>query len=257
MNAEMNLEKIIRFAQSLDESKESVDRLYEFLLVQFKLEKPEVRSFQRNGILITFDGHSGAGKDRQMEILAEHMQKDQLYTLRNIIQLTQKREDPFRQVPKYLWAHPELRSDRGCSLLLLTAGRRYFTCQRLLPLLESPNVVVLQNRSYLSHVAYHAQSAEELPQLLSLADFDPQPDLPFVLHCDVDSAFERVIKRSPEKGRVVYANERPDYISRVKKNFEVLGNLVAGLIFIDTSSEVDFISKGIKDRVNQYFKVRT
>jgi thymidylate kinase len=253
----MDIEKIIRFAQSLDESGESVDRLYEFLLAQFELERPEERDFQNNGVLITFDGHSGAGKDKQMELLEEHMQKEPIYQNKDIVQLVQKRENPFRQVPKYLWAHPELQSDRDCSLLLLTAGRKYFTYHKLLPLLENPNVVVLQNRSYLSHVAYHAQNAEELPHLLSLAEFDPQAGLPFVLHCDVEAAFERVIRRSPEKGGVVYQNERPDYTLRVKRNFESLGNLVADLIFIDTSGEIDAISKGIKDKVDQYFRGKT
>lgn len=253
----MDIEKIIRFAQSLDESRESVDRLYEFLLVQFELEKPEERDFQRNGVLVTFDGHSGAGKDKQMELLSEHMQKEPLYKNRNIVQLIQKREAPFRQVPKYLWAHPDLKLDRDGSLLLLTAGRRYFTYHKLRPLIEDPNVVVLQNRSYLSHVAYHAQNTEELPHLLSLADFDPQADLPFVLHCDVDAAFERVIRRSPEKGGVVYPNERPDYTLRVKRNFEGLGNLVAGLVFIDSSGEIETISNGIKNRVDKYFDGRT
>jgi thymidylate kinase len=253
----VDIEKIIRFAQSLDESKESVDRLYDFLLAQFELERPEERDFQGKGVLITFDGHSGAGKDKQIELLAEHMQIEPLYQTRNIVQLTQKREDPFRQVPKYLWTHPELGSDGDCSLLLLTAGRKYFTYHKLLPLLEDPNVVVLQNRSYLSHVAYHAQNAEELPQLLSLAEFDPPVGLPFVLHCDVEAAFERVIRRSPEKGGIVYSNERPDYTSRVKRNFEALGNLVGNLIFIDTSGEIESISKGIKDRVDQYFRGKT
>ncbi|HLC57772.1 MAG TPA: hypothetical protein VJH95_04320 [Candidatus Nanoarchaeia archaeon] len=253
----MDIKKTIRFAQSLDESRDSVDRLYEFLLIHFELKKPEERYFQRNGVLITFDGHSGAGKDKQKELLAEYMQSDPLYASRHIAQLTQKREDPFRQVPKYLWAHPELKSDRDCSLLFLTAGRRYFTYQKILPLLEDPNIAVLQNRSYLSHIAYHAQNIDELPQLLSLVNFDPQSDLPFVLHCDVDAAFERVIRRSPEKGGVVYANEKPDYTARVKRNFEGLGKLIAGLIFIDTSGEIDPISKEIKDKVDHYFRGRT
>ena len=122
---------------------------------------------------------------------------------------------------------------------------------------ENPNVVVLQNRSYLSHIAYHAQTIDELPQLLSLADFDPQSDLPFVLHCDVDAAFARVIRRSPEKSGVVYANEQPEYTLRVKRNFEGLGKLIAGLVFIDTSGEIDTISKGIKDKVDQYFRGKT
>ena len=60
----MNIENVIRFAQSLEESRESIDRLYEFLLIHFELERPEEREFQKNGFLITFDGHGGAGKDK-------------------------------------------------------------------------------------------------------------------------------------------------------------------------------------------------
>ena len=252
----MDVEQIIRFAQSLDESGESIDRLYGYLLAQFGLKRPEERVFQRNSILITFDGHSGAGKDTQMALLKKHLQETAMYGGCRIVELVQKRSDPFRQVPKYLWAHPELQSSTDCSLLLLTAGRRYFMFNTLLPLLEDPNAVVLQNRSYLSHLAYHAQGVDELPLLISLSDFDPRADLAFVLECDINTAYARVVRRSPEKGGVIYSNEKPEYIERVKINFRGLAGLVTGLVFIDTSDKPELVAQRISQKADGYFQQR-
>lgn len=252
----MDIELMIRFAQSLNRSRESVDRLYEHLLAEFELERPEEKAFQRNGVLITVDGHSGAGKDTQIALLKKHMQKTGMHDGCNIVEFVLKRSDPFRQVPKYLWAHPEVQSQTDCSLLLLTAGRRYFMYHTVLPLLEDPKAVIILNRSYLSHVAYHAPNVGELPGLAALSDFDPQADLALVLECDINIAYSRVLGRSPQKGGVVYNNERPDYIERVKGNFRGLAALVNGLVFVDTKGDEGEIAQDIANITDNYFKVQ-
>ncbi len=252
----MNIEQIIRFAQSLNESRESVNILYEYLLTKFELEKPEERDFKRKCVLITFDGHSGAGKDTQIALLKKYMQETEMYHPQNIAKFVQKRSDPFRQVPKYLWAHPELQSDTDCSLLLLTAGRKYFVYHSLLPLLEQTDAVVLLNRSWLSHLAYHARNINELPTLMALSGFDPHPNLAFVLECDVDTAYQRVIDRSPHKRGVIYGNERPEYTERVKRNFRELATLVGGLVFVDTSNKPELVAQEVSQKVDDYFQQR-
>lgn len=244
------------FAQSLDNSRESIEKLYSYLLEVFGLERPPERDFQRNGKLITIDGHSGAGKDTQMQMLKEDMQKDDSYKNHNIITLIQKREDPFRQVAKYLWKYHELLSNGDCSFLLLTAGRKYFVHNSVLPQLEDPIDIIIQNRSYLSQIAYHAENVSELPNLLKLSDFDPKADLAFILECEIEIAYERIKRRSPEKGGIIYPNERPEYIARVKENFEKLAEHVNDLIFIETSGDPNSIAKKIKQKVDAYFKQR-
>lgn len=251
----MDFEKIIRFAQSLSESRGSVNKLYEYLLVQFELKKPEERNFQRNGVLITFDGHSGAGKDTQLALLKTHMQK-RAYCGYKVFELIQKRNDPFRQASKYLWAHPEVQSEQDCSLLLLTSGRRYFVYHKVLPLLEDPRAVLILNRSYLSNVAYHAPNRGELPDLIKLSDFDPKPNIAFILECDTDVASLRVIRRAPEKGGIVYRNEMTGYINRVKENFRGLATLVDGLVFIDTSGKPESAAQEISKKADAYFNQR-
>ncbi len=250
----MNIGQIIRFAQSLQESLESVNRVYEHLLAQFELERPRERDFPRNGISITVDGHSGAGKDTQIALLNQHMRGTRIYDEYTIVELIQKENDPFRQISKYLWGHPEVQSPSDCSLLLLTVGRRYFVYHTILPLLENPRAVVLLNRSYLSHIAYHASSIVELPSLIALSDFDQRPDVAFILECDADIAYSRVISRSPKKGGMVYKNEKPDYIERVKGNFRGLADLVNGLVFVDTSNRPELIAQEVSQKVEAYFQ---
>jgi len=245
--------EIIRYAQSLDRSADSAERLYEFLLGEFSLARPSEAPMERRGKFITFDGHSGAGKDTQMGMLMDYMRSDGFYGNFNIVPLVQKREDPFRQIPKFLWAHPELQAGDYCSFLLLNAGRRYHVHSKVLPQLEDHKNILMQNRSYLSHVAYHANDACQLPDLLAFCSFDPAADLPFVLGCNTDTAFERVERRSPEKGGVIYRNETPEYIARVKANFEAMAGLVDGLMPVDTSGTPEEAAQCIRGHVDRLF----
>ncbi|HUW30533.1 MAG TPA: hypothetical protein VM223_02875 [Planctomycetota bacterium] len=241
----MDCEKAIRFAQSLDRSAESVEKLYGMLLKEFSLPRPPETPRERKGKLITFDGHSGTGKDTQLALLRDYMCSDHRYAGMNVVPLVQKRSDPFRQVVKALWENRELLDD-DCSFLLLTAGRRFFVYGTVLPRLEDARNVILQNRSYLSHVAYCARDTSEIPSLLAVCNFDPVADLPFVLGCDIDAAFGRVVKRSPEKGGVIYPNERPDYTARVKSNFNALAGLVDGLRQINTTGPAEGVAAMIR-----------
>lgn len=246
----MDIEQIIQFAQSLDESKESVDQLYEHLLAQFELERPEERTFQRNGLLMTFDGHSGAGKDTQINFLARALIDHK------VVLPIQKKQDPFRVVSKFLWAHHELEREFDPSFLILTCGRRYAVYHDLLPTLEDPEVVVLQNRSYISNVGYHANSPEDIPRLLQISYFDPSADLPFVLECDANIAYQRVVARSPKKGGVIHLNERLKYIVRVTANFRRLTELVPDLILISTTGITEEVASVISSHVTQYLENR-
>jgi thymidylate kinase len=252
----MDLEKIVRFAQSLGNSEESMDCLYPYLLGCFGMEHPPDRSFQRRGVLITFDGHSGAGKDTQIRMLSASMRQDSLYSGSNITELVLKKKDPFRQVSKFLWSNPQLLAEGDCSFLLLSAGRKYVVCSAVLPLLEDCRTVLLQNRSYLSHLAYCAAGVGELGSLLAVTGYDVTADLPFILECDVAVAYERVMRRSPEKGCIIYPNERPAYMEKVKKNFQHLYSITDGVLPIETSGAVGDIAAKIKSCVDDYFMKR-
>ena len=95
-----------------------------------------------------------------------------------------------------------------------------------------------------------------MPHLITLSDFDPTPDLAFVLECDTDVAYSRVISRSPQKGGMIYKNERRDYIEKVKRNFRELATLVDELVFIDTSNKPELIAQEISHTVDTYFHQR-
>ena len=223
---ENKFEEVISFTQSLNNSSESVERLYSFLLGMFEMERPLEKDYPKLGKLITVDGHSGAGKDTQIELLEQKLGADAFYQDYNIVMFVQKKQDPFRQVAKYLWQNHDMHPGNDCSILLLTAGRKHFVYSFLLPYLSDEQNLVIQNRSYLSQLAYHASNETELTELIKISDFDPVSNISFVLECETLIAYDRVMKRSPEKGGIIYPNEKPDYISRVKRNFKALGDLV-------------------------------
>jgi len=248
----ITFEEIILFSKKLDNSKKSVELLYEYTLEKLKLDKPEEKEFTKKGKLITFDGHSGAGKDTQITLLEKYLKENYLYRDKNIITLVQK-QNPFKQVSKYLWQHNDINEDNNCSLLLLTAGRKYFTYNALSPSLEEENSIIISNRSYLSNLAYQAPNSKNIVTLLPLAYFDIEADLKFVLECNTNIAYSRIMKRSPEKSGIIYSNERPEYINRVKKNYKQLSKFIDKIIFIDTSSDAQNINNTICSYVDNYF----
>jgi thymidylate kinase len=250
----ITFKEIIRFAKKLDNSEKAVELLYKYALEKLDLDNPKEKDLTKKGTLITFDGHSGAGKDTQIALLEKHVKENYLYCDKNIITLVQK-QNPFKQVSKYLWQNNNISEDNNCSLLLLTAGRKYFTYNTLLPALREENSIIISNRSYLSNLAYHASNTQNLLKLLPLAYFDIEADLKFVLECDTKIAYSRVMKRSPEKSGIIYANERPEYINRVKKNYKQLSKFVKNMIFIDTSSDAQSINNNICSYVDNYFQI--
>jgi thymidylate kinase len=165
-----------------------------------------------------------------------------------------QKKNPFKQVSKYLWQHPESEIGNDSSLLLLTAGRKYFTYNDLSPSLELDDSIIILNRSYLSNLAYHASCPERLPALMLLSYFDIPADIKLMLECDTAAAYTRIIARSLQKGGIIYPNEKPEYIDRVKKNFHELSKFVDGMIFIDSSGRQDEVSKHICSIVDDYFK---
>jgi thymidylate kinase len=217
-----NFQDFIKYVKSLDMNRNNFEELYDNLLYVFQITKKK-KINENTGFLVSVDGHSGAGKDTAIHSIDCVINEFSDKTSEVIIQ---KRSDPFRPITKKMWEHPN-------SYMMLCAGRKYII-DYVIPKKFETNDIIILNRSYLSNVAYHANSINEIPKLIDLCYFDPKPNLQFILECDTKIAFDRIVKRSVTKGGNIYVNEQPEYIDRVKQNFNLLSKNL-DVHFIDSN----------------------
>jgi radical SAM protein with 4Fe4S-binding SPASM domain len=226
------------------------EALYHAALAEVGLTCPPAWSGVKQAFLVTFDGPSGVGKDTQLCLLHRQLRQDE-GGHRRVVRANLKHLDPFRLLLKHLWESPEFEDRRELVFGLLACARRYALDALLGRWLSDPQTIILQNRSFLSHVAYHVATPSELDQWLGRCAFDPRADLPLLLDCDTALASARVRQRSPEKGNRIHPNEQPDFILCVQRNFAALQNRMPSLVRIDTGSEPESVAAEIARIVGQ------
>ncbi|MBN2367837.1 thymidylate kinase, partial [Candidatus Woesearchaeota archaeon] len=250
-------EDIVKFAHSLEFSSDSIDALSDLMIDALNLPFSNI-SLVRTGHWVTFDGPSGTGKDTQIELLLSYLALVH-YNLK-VDYLTQKRGhpglkevDPIRKVLKSYWKEQGECQNQRTTLLLLSASRKYYVQQVLLPSLTQ-NELVICNRSQLSDFAY--QPVLPFGELREMCYFDiewtPEDLGILMLYNDQSVAHDRITKRAPLKGGVIYPNESPDFIARVSKNY---GNLVEHeypyIQIVDANPEMYQVHREIIDRVEE------
>ena len=116
-------DEIIRFARGLTLRPKAVDDLHDVLCETFSVPHPPRASAGPQGRLITFDGHSGTGKDTQIALLKQRIEAVHPHLRVECVIL--KRCDPFRTVSKRLWEAGSGEADAVASFLLVSAGRKH------------------------------------------------------------------------------------------------------------------------------------
>lgn len=231
---------IIRKAQEFPLTKSGLNELYKELAEMFSLAK-NIEDSSYAGLLITFDGHSGAGKDTQIELLQKKIEKIKKI---KVSALSLKRCNVFHLAIKYYWQNKTSFPGQEVAFALNACGRRNTIYTHLIPLLREG--VVIMNRSVFSPAAYRAKNAEEAEMLLRITEeWDPVPDIAFILECDTDRAFERIKRRAPQKGNIIYENETPAFINRSKRVFAGLAKDKSYCRVIDANGEREEVSNEI------------
>jgi D-glycero-D-manno-heptose 1,7-bisphosphate phosphatase len=170
----------------------------------------------RKAKLIWVDRLSGTGKDTQISFIKTFFE-DKGFKPKLV------REPDFLRERIYAYKEmpPEVR-DVEVEAMLFVADRRHLVNTEISPTMQKEGVVILSNRSYLSHCVYQTMQGMDLERILEMNSFYPDPDLALVLLCDPETAVKRIEERAKETGKEITVDEEVEKITRLKQGYESL-----------------------------------
>lgn len=209
------------------------------------------------GIFITFEGCEGCGKTTMIPLIKEYLESLGFKVectrepggtkiaeqIRNILII----KDDEEQI------HPKT------ELLLMYSARAQHVHNKIKPLLEDSNTIVLSDRFDLSSVAYQGYGRniplDEIAKLREVAIGDFKPDLTLLFDLDVKVGLLRASKRSAADR---FEQESLDFFNRVRDGFIAEANNHAHMVYVvDSSQSIDKVKKDIiENGINDLLKAK-
>jgi len=196
-------------------------------------------------LFIVIDGTDGVGKSTQSKMLANYMREEYKHAVVELSEPTDE-SDAGKAIREAINAGR--RFEPIVEAAFFVEDRCYDVNRRILPSLEDGKTVVL-DRYYYSTIAY--QSALGIPkeELYEMHQhFIVEPDLVFILHCDVDIALERVNNRGEQD-----IMEHREYQERVETVFREFQS--DHIFHIDASKSAEDVHAKITNIINEFIKL--
>ena len=199
-------------------------------------------------MFITFEGIDGSGKSTQIILLRQKL-------LQEDYAVTVFREPGGTEVSeriRTLLLSPEFDINPVAELLLFSAARAQLIAEKVRPLLEKEEVVIL-DRFYDSTTAYQGHGRSSLPlsdihRLNKIASHDIAPDLTFYLQISLEEARKRTA--SNEKDRMEQAGH--PFYNKVINGFENLAAKEKRFQTINAEQPSESIHLLIWEKVQQH-----
>ncbi len=203
-------------------------------------------------MLITFEGIDGCGKTTQIKFLTDYLNKKNL-------PVTVFREPGgtiLSEKIRELLLHEPEDMDFRTELLLFSAARSQLIKEKVIPLLEKEEIVIL-DRYYDSTVAYqgygrNSTNIDHIHFINKLATHNTVPDITFYLKITPDIASDR-IKKS-QKDRMESAGK--DFFERVKKGYDLLAKENRRIATVDSARDPDIVFQDILAAFESEFSSR-
>lgn len=203
-------------------------------------------------MLITFEGIDGCGKTTQIKFLTDYLNKKNL-------PVTVFREPGgtiLSEKIRELLLHEPEDMDFRTELLLFSAARSQLIKEKVIPLLEKEEIVIL-DRYYDSTVAYqgygrNSTNIDHIHFINKLATHNTVPDITFYLKITPDIASDR-IKKS-QKDRMESAGK--DFFERVKKGYDLLAKENRRITTVDSARDPDIVFQDILAAFESEFSSR-
>lgn len=203
-------------------------------------------------MLITFEGIDGCGKTTQINKLTAYLRSRKH-------RVTVFREPGGTQLSekiRNLLLHDTGQMDFRTELLLFSAARSQLVVEKIIPLLEKGDLVIL-DRYFDSTTAYqgYGRNAIEIDQIHSLnkmATHNTVPDITFYLKVSPEVAAKRT--ENNQKDRMEKAGI--EFFRRVKKGYDDLAEKNSRFITIDSERESEIVFQDIKAAFESEFNSR-
>lgn len=192
-------------------------------------------------MLISFEGIDGCGKSTQIDLLKNYLEiNDLTYSV-----FREPGGSEVSEKIRELLLHDSQEMDSITELLLFSAARSQLIKEKVMPLLERDEIVIL-DRFYDSTTAYQGYGRElknlEIIQIVNrLASHSTVPDITFYLKIEPELAHERTIKLSKDR----MESSGIDFFRAVSNGYEELAKNERRFITIDASEGIDSIHSAI------------
>lgn len=190
------------------------------------------------GLFITFEGIDGCGKSTQLNLLAEHLEKQGL----DVLKTREPGAKGLGEKVREILLNYEGKVSSNCESFLFLADRAQHIDIIIKPAIESGKIV-LCDRHIDSTLAYQGYGRkldkEQIKSLNNIATSDIKPDLTFVFDIDVETALSRVGKSKDRmesagieffertrEGYLEIAKEEPDRVKVIDSN-DTIENIFA------------------------------
>ncbi|MCH8494044.1 MAG: dTMP kinase [Balneolales bacterium] len=197
-------------------------------------------------MLISFEGIDGSGKTTQIELLKNRLLDDG-------VKVQVFREPGGTEVSEQIRSillNPQVEIDPVTEMLLFSSARSQLISSRVMPLLASNHVVIL-DRFYDSTIAYQGYGRECLPleqihQINHIASHAIAPDITFYLRVSREVSASRranqLEDRMEKSGDVFY--------DKVIAGFDALAASESRIQTIDAGQSIDLIHQQIWQKIS-------
>ncbi len=192
-------------------------------------------------MLISFEGIDGCGKSTQIDLLKKYLESKNLkYSI-----FREPGGSEISEKIRALLLHDSQEMDSITELLLFSAARSQLIKEKVIPLLEKKEIVIL-DRFYDSTTAYQGYGRKlknlEVIQILNrLASHSTVPDITFYLKMDPELAQKRTAKLSKDR----MENSGIDFFRSVSNGYEEIAKTEKRFVTIDASKNIQMIHSDI------------
>lgn len=199
-------------------------------------------------MLISFEGIDGCGKSTQIDLLKRYFELNNLkYSI-----FREPGGSEISEKIRSLLLHESEEMDPVTELLLFSAARSQLIKEKVIPLLEQEEIVIL-DRYYDSTTAYQGygrklENLEVIQILNQLASHSTVPDITFYLKIDPEEAQKRTATFLKDR----MENSGIDFFRAVSNGYEQLVKSEKRFVTIDASKKIEMIHLDIMKHLESH-----
>lgn len=202
-------------------------------------------------MLISFEGIDGCGKSTQIEKLTRYLKKKQA----PVSVFREPGGTIVSEKVREILLDNDHHINEVTELLLFSAARSQLITEKVMPLLEKGEVVIL-DRFFDSTIAYQgygrkSASLDHIHLLNEFATHGLAPDLTFYLKITPDEAAKRTAGQIKDR----MENAGTEFFSKVTAGYDQIASIHKRVVIIDAMQSADIVFAEIRNYVSSFPKL--